>query len=120
MANNNYKTKLGVKFDSLAVRTENLTGDSFTMLKVRRVKPQPGDEHVQIEVDVVKRGTKRTNTYSGYINLSPRQVPTLINALTKVHPPYDKASPLSGLHADSDKAWAKFYEIDPSDWARLI
>lgn len=80
-----------------------------TTMDVRRVDT-PGDgEHVQIQVLVEKHHAHRTTSQYGYIKLSPDQVPFLINALTKLRPPYDSSLTVIASEAD-DRV---FYGLKP-------
>jgi hypothetical protein len=116
----NYKTKIGVQWGSLALASTNLSDKAETQLRVRRVKPSDEPEHVQVEVEIVRVGAMRRASYHGYIQLDAKQAKALATAVSKVQPDYDRDSPLAGLQADSDKAWAEFYGIDPKDMARFL
>jgi hypothetical protein len=101
-------TKFTTWCGSLRVIEDDRRLGHTTMLDVRRVKTDTQGEHVQIAVTVEKHHTKRTVSQYGYLSLTPDQVPTLIAALTKLHPPYDPLKRIQSSDAD-DRA---FYGLE--------
>lgn len=81
-----------------------------TTMDVRRVDTLDNGEHVQLAVTVEKHHATRTTSESGYIQLTPEQVPLLITALTKLHPKYDP-NKIHQPYSSRDKEDREFYGL---------
>ena len=80
------QTRIGLDGHYLAVQTIYDSGDRTTM-RIRRIKTDHIDEHVQIEIDTLKRGNKRDTISHGYLELKPGDVQAVIAALSTLVPP---------------------------------
>jgi len=85
-----------------------------TSMNVRRVKPKGGAEHVQIEIEIVSRGPRRTMRRHGTFRLSPEEADKLVIALTRTQPEVDEAPQMydfSTPYGEREKLWTAFYGI---------
>jgi hypothetical protein len=102
-------TKVGVFCGSLQIAQMAL--DESATVDVRRVKPEGDPEHVQLSVTCRRHHRHRTDSHSFCFTLTPAMVETLIVALTKLHPPYDRARDFQSF-LEREAEDRKFYGLD--------
>jgi hypothetical protein len=103
------KTEVSLDLEQPCFETFGTFGS--TKMRVRRVLPKDRPEHVQIDLTVINRGEKRTSQHHGYIELTPEQVPMLVNALTKMWP----AGDWQGTWIARDLELRKHYDLPKKD-----
>lgn len=74
----------------LVVRQEY--DDQTTTVMIRRVIPSGGKEELQIEIEIVKRGEKRSTIAHGSILCSPEIADAIGNACLTVQPPKERVA----------------------------
>jgi hypothetical protein len=109
--NRNRWTEIGTFGNHFQLRQKR--DEMYCEVRTRRVQPQGGPEHVQMEIEIAKNGDKRTMRQWFTLTLDSAQVEKLVLALTKLHPSYDPGVRRS--FSEEQAIWREFYELPPKD-----